>query len=376
MKQCKKCLTDKQLSEFSVDRSKNDGLQRVCNDCLHEAYRARVARRAEQRLASEQIPMDATKVCKKCGIEKQTSDFPKASATIDGISIYCKTCHVSRGKQYAQSTALKNDVAALDPYAIDRAKKCPKCSEEKNVSEFARKKANKDGLSTWCRQCASIASKKLIDYRREVNATGTAIPESKICKVCGIDKSSSEFHKNRCFKDGLHHTCSECQNSINRVDYANNTDEIRRKASEYRSRNPEIAKKWALNNADYLREWGKKYRENNKPAVKERTRKWRLANKDRCRIHDHNRRAKKKGNGGRLSIGLKGKLFELQRGHCAICKIKLSTNTKYRHMDHVISLDAGGPNEDWNMQLLCQPCNLKKNNKDPIDFMQEMGYLI
>jgi hypothetical protein len=29
-----------------------------------------------------------------------------------------------------------------------------------------------------------------------------------------------------------------------------------------------------------------------------------------------------------------------------------------------------------NVQLLCPPCNLKKHAKDPIQFMQERGFLL
>jgi hypothetical protein len=31
---------------------------------------------------------------------------------------------------------------------------------------------------------------------------------------------------------------------------------------------------------------------------------------------------------------------------------------------------------DFNVQLLCATCNLNKNAKDPIDFMQSRGFLL
>jgi len=33
-------------------------------------------------------------------------------------------------------------------------------------------------------------------------------------------------------------------------------------------------------------------------------------------------------------------------------------------------------NDRTNLQILCKPCNLKKNAKDPIRFAQEIGLLL
>ena len=39
-------------------------------------------------------------------------------------------------------------------------------------------------------------------------------------------------------------------------------------------------------------------------------------------------------------------------------------------------LARGGKHEASNLQLLCPPCNMSKNAKHPIDFMQQRGFLL
>lgn len=66
------------------------------------------------------------------------------------------------------------------------------------------------------------------------------------------------------------------------------------------------------------------------------------------------------------------KLGDNQRWKCVVCKQKL---VKYE-VDHIYPLSLGGGNESSNLQLLCVRCNRRKSAKNPIDFMQSMGYLL
>ena len=85
-----------------------------------------------------------------------------------------------------------------------------------------------------------------------------------------------------------------------------------------------------------------------------------------------NRRAKKFGAGGTHNEKDIKRIFDRQRGRCAACRKKLS---KY-HRDHILPLVLGGDNNAKNIQLLCPPCNLQKHAKHPVEFMQELGFLL
>ena len=135
--------------------------------------------------------------------------------------------------------------------------------------------------------------------------------------------------------------------------------------------------------AEYMREWQRKNPEKvkarndkwtakNRDKVNARTARWVRANPHKRRAKEHNRRVRKRS-GGKLSPNIELKLMKAQRGKCVCCKKSLKDE---RHLDHIMPLSLGGLNVDANIQLLCPPCNLRKNAKHPIDFMQSMGLLL
>lgn len=217
----------------------------------------------------------------------------------------------------------------------------------------------------------------------------------KTCKKCG----GAEFYANR--------KCKACEKEYFAKRYAENTDKYLGMAKKWQQENPEKAKaariKSRQNNAESLRASNAKSKAKNKdktksynaiyyaanksyyleyakqwdidnPGVKAKgSREWKALNEDSCRLHSANRRAAISNSGGKLSRGLKGKLFKLQRGKCACCGQPLGDDY---HLDHITPLALGGKNTDDNIQLLRKLCNLQKHAKDPIDFMQERGFLL
>lgn len=113
------------------------------------------------------------------------------------------------------------------------------------------------------------------------------------------------------------------------------------------------------NNADFYRERNKEYKRNNPIQV---------------RVCNNRRRARKKNAGGSHTHKDIINLLGLQKHKCALCSISLKKN-RY-HMDHIMPLFLGGSDDISNIQILCVPCNLKKNAKDPIEYNQSLGLLI
>lgn len=235
----------------------------------------------------------------------------------------------------------------------------------------------------------------------------------KTCTHCGIEKDNSCFCKNSQAKDGLGVWCKDCVNIHAKEKYKQdpskakayrdaNKDEAKAYSVIYRAENAEVLKaakkEYSLKNkerrkakriadADKIRVWRKKYNEQHreenrlyriatKDRAKETKRLWLLANPEARRIHKINHRARVDFSGGTLSRDLREKLFKLQKGVCPVCRKKLPHLIKDQHLDHIIPMARDGMNIDSNIQLLCQPCNNRKHAKDPIDFMQQMGYLI
>lgn len=156
-----------------------------------------------------------------------------------------------------------------------------------------------------------------------------------------------------------------------------NPEREKRRHIEYRDKNPERDKNYSASyramNVEKIKASATERREKNAEKEKARHKKYRKENPEKIKIKAHNRRAKKKASGGKLSPSLSLMLFAKQRGKCAICKEGLKTGY---HMDHIIPLARGGKNIERNIQLTCKRCNGRKSDKDPIQFMQSLGYLL
>jgi 5-methylcytosine-specific restriction endonuclease McrA len=149
-------------------------------------------------------------------------------------------------------------------------------------------------------------------------------------------------------------------------------EQLRIKKAAYYAKNKDRAKArmaaWHAENPDAIA----KYRSKNRERMNATSKAWRNSHPEAGRIYKQNRRARKRENGGALSVGIVEKLFRLQRGKCACCKKPLGNGY---HLDHIIPLKLGGKNIDENVQLLTRLCNMQNHAKDPVDFMQERGFL-
>lgn len=155
--------------------------------------------------------------------------------------------------------------------------------------------------------------------------------------------------------------------------YASNRNKEHAYSADYRLANPDAHKAWRAANPGRGSALKAAWREANPERTRATDAARLAANPGLSRIYTQNRKARERANGGTLSPGLAGKLFRLQKGKCACCGQPLGD--KY-HMDHILPILLGGPNEDWNIQLLRQRCNQQKHAKHPVDFMQSRGFLI
>lgn len=158
--------------------------------------------------------------------------------------------------------------------------------------------------------------------------------------------------------------------------------------AKHREQNLAYAEKYRAENAERIREaqrgrgYSKTYRQRHPEKSRAISAAWKAANPERRkatqaaylqnnlernRAHQQNRRARKANAGGRLSPGIAERLFQLQRGRCACCRMPLGNDYE---LDHIVPLVMGGSNTDDNIQLLTATCNRRKGAKDPIEFMQ------
>lgn len=200
------------------------------------------------------------------------------------------------------------------------SKKCCACNLTKLAGEFARHKTR--GLQTYCRPCS-------VDKSRQ---WAKANPEKK--RQHKMDSRHSDIERDRLNRRNHYARNAE----VLRTKSANQSPEKRRVRADrqkiYRARNPE-----------------------------------KIRQLNRARIHSQ--RA-----AGSLSRSQIERLIALQKRRCAVCRRLTVKGAKGFHLDHKTPLSRGGTNEFGNLQILCPTCNVRKSAKDPIQFMQELGFLL
>jgi 5-methylcytosine-specific restriction endonuclease McrA len=152
-----------------------------------------------------------------------------------------------------------------------------------------------------------------------------------------------------------------------------NPEKRRETTKKYREKNPEACKeaylKWQ--EKEKARGWAvkKAYDLANPEQRKARALKWAKNNPEYMKMLKHRRR----GAPGTFTKKDIDFLMKSQRGKCVSCFISLIGG---KHIDHITPIARGGTNHPANIQLLCPDCNRRKGAKDPIDFMQERGFLL
>jgi len=173
-----------------------------------------------------------------------------------------------------------------------------------------------------------------------------------------------EWRCNKCnsqerMKNGL---CKPCKMSS-----------VKKWQTENKEKFQESVKKSHLKNRYKRNEMYKNRYKKDPEKYKQLIKEWKNNNKDKKRIYEQNRRARKKKSNGVLPTNIREKLFKLQNGKCPCCGNFLGDDS---HLDHILPLALGGTNTVDNVQLLTRKCNLKKRANHPIDYMQECGFLL
>ena len=227
--------------------------------------------------------------------------------------------------------------------------------------------------------------------------------DEKCCSRCRDVKPITDFHVHNAIQGRRRAYCKECHNKGNSVWAQDNKEkvsannrawankhhaEIEEKRKAKADLNRARAASWYLSNKERALRSSAEYQKKNALKIKEYSSQWRELNVDRKRANDKayqqaNReavtannaahRSRKRMAYGRFTGEQIAKLFDRQRGHCAICQYPLP---KSFHRDHVIPLILGGTNDISNIQLLCRRCNCSKGGKDPIRHAQELGRLV
>ena len=187
-------------------------------------------------------------------------------------------------------------------------------------------------------------------------------PSEKYCNGCNRTLPTEKFAKDKRSRDGLQSRCKECGARY----YQQNKDRIlKRRARHYRRNKDRILKQQARyyrRNKDRILKQQAKFRKQNKDKLRQRWAEYYQRNKDKYLKRNRKRRAKKNA-----SVPYRWRKDpKHDKNLCYWCGVDLTTGKVTRHIEHIMPLSLGGPDDLRNTTSACQRCNLKKGGKHPL----------
>jgi 5-methylcytosine-specific restriction endonuclease McrA len=186
-------------------------------------------------------------------------------------------------------------------------------------------------------------------HREEKRAADRAYYEANREKRIAYQRAYKDANREKVRTDGQAHRAANREKiaAKDRAYYEANHEEVIAKVRAYKDANREK-----------VRAIGRAHRDAHIDAQRAKSRAYYAANPDKSRMHAHNRRARKIGNGGKHTASEWRALCAWFGNVCLRCgaQEKLS-------VDHVVPLSKGGTSAIDNLQPLCKPCNNRKHTK-------------
>lgn len=191
--------------------------------------------------------------------------------------------------------------------------------------------------------------------------------KQKECTKCNKISPLSGFSANHTTTDKLSSQCKKCASERSKEWRLKNKDKHRQYSKEWQKLNPEKRKKqcrkYTQKHREKLCEKRRERYQRNKDKERENSKKWQLANLQKFR-HAQNlcktrRRHQMKKSDDKITFDQWENIKTLAGNRCHYCKKEFKKLT----MDHVIPLSRGGEHNPSNIVPACQSCNASKSNK-------------
>lgn len=168
-KVCTKCKIEKNIVEFYPDTSRKGGYQHQCKVCRNANKRAiYAAHNSEDKvLRSQSIAIPTTKICSKCKMEKELSEFSLYTEGKYGCRPECKDCK----KIYNQTPERKAVAKAYRQSA--KGKEVRRNSNNTRNQSIERKQHNREYHYKY------LYGISIEDYDRMLEE------QNGVCAICG-----------------------------------------------------------------------------------------------------------------------------------------------------------------------------------------------
>lgn len=164
---------------------------------------------------------------------------------------------------------------------VDGKYRCSLCGEYKYPSEFAKMKGSAHGYQSRCKLCKS--KEHALKHPPKVKI----IPETIVCRVCGLEKSRTDFRKNRL-------VCKLCVSIIRRPYFEKYRIESADKIKEHREETIDAIRaksaEYYIKNRDVLRAKAKLYRSQIRERLRLEAIEYRKTHREQINAYFRNRK--------------------------------------------------------------------------------------
>jgi hypothetical protein len=189
---------------------------------------------------------ESKKICKNCNIEKSIDEYTHYTGKL------CKDCYKQKTLERVRKSRVKNKKEKV----VSDKKVCKQCGIEKSITDIKKDR-------NICFDCYNQNRRQRYENNKTNKKENNKIEENKdlkkVCKKCGLDKNTNEFHKNR-------NICKICWNQHMKPYYAdyrkNNSTKI---SDNYNN--------WLINNKESRVKYQKDYHNNEKIRQQKKERK-------------------------------------------------------------------------------------------------------
>lgn len=243
---------------------------------------------------------------------------------------------------------------------MEQYKTCTKCKQTKLREDFFVCKSKKDGLSSHCKSCRSVAAKEkrqsnLEEARAKAKAYRDANPE----KIANYMRTYKKKHpdKVKARSADYYQRNRDRRLELSREWAKNNPDKVKAKYDRWKKKNPEVVaakkRRHYKRNADKIKARSRRNYYANPEKAKINRQAWFDANPDK-RMEMRIKRRKYMAGNWRVTAK------EINRLYAAPC---FYCGQPSQHLDHVVPLSRGGEHRIGNLVGACAKCNLSKHDK-------------
>ena len=186
----------------------------------------------------------------------------------------------------------------------------------------------------------------------------------KRCSQCGETKPLSAFSKHKTGRNGVRSYCKQCAVAYNKANPQIMSKAYRNWRAANRERVRATKRAWRLANPDKVREHKRAHHERHRETIIARVGRWQRENPELRRAQVLRRRGLQAGAVGAdyTTAALLAARVELYGGRCFYCGDEATT------IDHRVPLSRGGSHWPANLVPACRRCNSRKNVKPEREF--------